>query len=359
NTQSGSHGWRRDSNLTVAARRWSLFGSAAAQYCSRDCCPHLLALLIVAWSRGWLNRSFVRASTVTVQSVAVLPLGNLSGDQEQDFFPDGMTDELITMLAKTSSLRVCERENIKAALSGTIAALGSQYVMSLEAVNCRSATHWLASRLRRRERKGSARISSAASRLREKLGESLASIQKFDKPVEEVTTSSLGALKAYTQGAELFGSGQQLKAIPFFERAKELDPNFAAAYGELASIYSNNGEEERSLEYEKKAFALRDRVSEREKLAITRAYHWMVTGELDKEMETEEMWRQAYPRDTVPLNDLAVNHAIFLGSSRRARRRPTMRSGLALMSSPSLMWLQLRIWHRTVPMRPGRFSTPG
>ena len=74
-----------------------------------------LALLIVAWSRGWLNRSFVRASTVTVQSVAVLPLGNLSGDQEQDFFADGMTDELITMLAKTSSLRVCERENIKAA----------------------------------------------------------------------------------------------------------------------------------------------------------------------------------------------------------------------------------------------------
>jgi len=100
-------------------------------------------------------------------------------------------------------------------------------------------------------------------------------------------------------------------------------------------------------------------VSEREKLAITRAYYWMVTGETDKEIETEEMWRQAYPRDTVPLNDLAVNHAIFLGSSRRARRRPTMRSGLALMSSPSLMWLQLRIWHRTVPMKPGRFSPWG
>ena len=97
-----------------------------------------LALLIVAWSRGWLNRSFVRTSTVTIQSVAVLPLDNLSGDQEQDFFADGMTDELITMLAKISSLRVCERENIKAALNGTIAALGSQYVMSLEAVNCRS-----------------------------------------------------------------------------------------------------------------------------------------------------------------------------------------------------------------------------
>src|SRR5438034_7281303 len=138
NTQSGSHGWRRDSNLTVAARRWSLFGSAAAQYCSRDCCLHLYGTTdrcVVA--RGWLHRA-VRASTVTIQSVAVLPLDNLSGDQEQDFFADGMTDELITMLAKISSLRVCERENIKAALNGTIAALGSQYVMSLEAVNCRS-----------------------------------------------------------------------------------------------------------------------------------------------------------------------------------------------------------------------------
>src|SRR5437879_9304974 len=115
NTQSGSHGWRRDSNLTVAARRWTLFGSAAAQYCSRDCCLHLDGTTdrcVVA--RGWLHRS-VRASTVTIQSVAVLPLDNLSRDQEQDFFADGMTDELITMLAKISSLRVCERENIKAA----------------------------------------------------------------------------------------------------------------------------------------------------------------------------------------------------------------------------------------------------
>src|SRR5207253_3777549 len=96
-------------------RRWSLFGSAAAQYCSRDCCLHLYGTTdrcVVA--RGWLHRS-VRASTVTIQSVAVLPLDNLSGDQEQDFFADGMTDELITMLAKISSLRVCERENIKAA----------------------------------------------------------------------------------------------------------------------------------------------------------------------------------------------------------------------------------------------------
>src|SRR5207249_10170332 len=152
---------------------------------------------------------------------------------------------------------ICERENIKAALNGTIAALGSQYVMSLEAVNCRNGDT-----LAREQVTADAKekvlpaLGSATSGLREKLGESLASIKKFDKPVHEVTTSSLEALKAYSQGDELFSSGQQLKAIPFFERATELDPNFAAAYGELAAIYSNNGEEERSLEYEKRAFAL-------------------------------------------------------------------------------------------------------
>jgi serine/threonine protein kinase/tetratricopeptide (TPR) repeat protein len=209
---------------------------------------------------------------------------------------------------------ICERENIKAALNGTIAALGSQYVMSLEAVNCRTGDTLAGEQVTAEAKeKVLPALGSAASRLREKLGESLASIQKFDKPVEEVTTSSLDALKAYTQGTEMFDSGQQLKAIPLFEHAKELDPNFAAAYEGLAAIYSNNGEEERSLEYEKKAFALRDRVSEREKLSITRAYYWMVTGETDKEIETEEMWRQAYPRDASPLNDLAVNHAVFAG----------------------------------------------
>ena len=115
NTQSGSHGWRRDSNLTVAAAAGRFSAAPLRNIVLGTAVLIFLALLIVAWSRGWLNRSFVRTSTVTVQSVAVLPLDNLSGDQEQDFFADGMTDELITMLAKISSLRVCERENIKAA----------------------------------------------------------------------------------------------------------------------------------------------------------------------------------------------------------------------------------------------------
>ena len=209
---------------------------------------------------------------------------------------------------------ICERENIKAGLNGSIASLGRQYVISLDAINCRTGDS-----LAREQVTADAKekvlpaLGSAAARLRTRLGESLASIQKFDKPFEEATTSSLDALKAYTQGGQVFDSGDQLKAIPAFERAVELDPNFPLAYQGLAAIYSNAGEEERSIEYEKKAFALRDRVSEREKFAITRSYYWMVTGETEKEIATEEAWHQAYPRDISPLNDLAVNYALLLG----------------------------------------------
>jgi tetratricopeptide (TPR) repeat protein/tRNA A-37 threonylcarbamoyl transferase component Bud32 len=214
---------------------------------------------------------------------------------------------------------ICERESIKAALNGSISALGSQYVVSLDAINCRTGDT-----LAREQVTADAKekvlpaLGGAASHLRNQLGESLASIQKFDKPVEEATTSSLEALKAYTQGSETASLGEEIKAIPFFERAVELDPNFASAYALLAGIYSNSGEEERSIEYEKKAFALRERVSEREKFGIDTNYHWMVTGDLDKEMQTEELFRRAYPRDGDPANNLAFNDCIFLGQFEKA-----------------------------------------
>jgi eukaryotic-like serine/threonine-protein kinase len=144
---------------------------------------------------------------------------------------------------------VCERENIQAVINGSIAALGLQYVMSLEALNGHSGES-----LAREQVTADAKekvlptLGSAASQIRSRLGESLSSIQKFDKPIEEATTSSLEALKAFSQGVEVLQSGQQLKAIPFFERAIELDPNFASAYGALAAVYANNGEEGRSIE---------------------------------------------------------------------------------------------------------------
>ena len=237
-------------------------------------------------------------------------------------FPDKRVRETLQYMGRSSDERVngavareiCERENIKAALNGSISALGTQYVISLDALNCRTGDSLARDQVTAdRKEKVLPALGEAATRLRRELGESLASIQKFDKPIEEVTTSSLEALKAYSQAAQIDNSGEGLKAIPLYERAAELDPNFAAAYWSLASIYSNLFEEERSIEYEKKAYALRDRVSDREKFDLNANYHWMVTGDLDKEMEVEELWRQAYPREADPINNLAVDYCIFLG----------------------------------------------
>jgi tetratricopeptide (TPR) repeat protein len=214
---------------------------------------------------------------------------------------------------------ICERANAKAAINGAIAALGSQYVISLDAVNCRTGEALAREQMTAdTKEKVLPSLTPAVSRLRSKLGESLASVQKFDRPVEEATTSSLEALKAYTQAKELDNTGEELKAVPLYQRAIELDPNFALAYAAIAGNYANTGEEERSIEYEKKAFALRDRVSERERFDITSTYHWVVTGDLEKEMETEELWRQTYPRDADASNNLAVEYCFNLGQFEKA-----------------------------------------
>jgi eukaryotic-like serine/threonine-protein kinase len=184
---------------------------------------------------------------------------------------------------------ICERENIKAMLSDSIAALGSQYVVALDAVNCATGDS-----LAREQVTAASKeevlpaVGKAASRLRGKLGESLASIQKFDKPVTEATTSSLEALKAYAAADEMRNGGGEAESIPLFQRAIELDPNFALAYGRLAAIYSNVGEEDRASESARKAFDLRERVSERERFYIE-GHYYFATGDLEKEKETLEL----------------------------------------------------------------------
>ena len=138
--------------------------------------------------------------------------------------------------------------------------------------------------------------------MREKLGESLGSIQQFDAPLE-VTTSSLEALKAFSRGVEQTQNGKFLEAIPFYNHAIELDPGFAYAYGTLAVNYYNTKQPGLAAEYAEKAFALRDRMSELEKLRITSFYHAFVTGEVDKGIETVQLYKRTYPRDERgPLN---------------------------------------------------------
>jgi len=213
---------------------------------------------------------------------------------------------------------ICEREHDKAMLSGSIAALGSQYVVALDATNCATGDSLAREQVTAASKEAVlASVGKAASSLRGKLGESLASIQKFDTPVTEATTSSLEALKAYAAADAMRNGGGEAESLPLFQRAVELDPNFAMAHARLAAIYSNLGEEDRSMEEAKKAFDLRERVSERERLYVD-DHFYMASGNIGKEKETLELAIQTYPNDSNAYTNLALVYGLYLGQYDRA-----------------------------------------
>ena len=214
-------------------------------------------------------------------------------------------DRLTTDVARD----LCQRVGSKAMLAGSIASLGSQYVVTLSAVNCQSGDSLAQEQVQAAGKEQVlAVLGAAVSKMRGKLGESLASIRKFDVPIVQVTTSSLEALRAFSMGTGEFDQGRQLGSLPFYRRAVELDPNFAWAYARMGVIYSNAGENEKAIEYTRKAYELRDRVSEREKLYITSHYYQIVTGEADKSMEILEIYARTYPNDNAPANNLTVGY---------------------------------------------------
>ena len=202
---------------------------------------------------------------------------------------------------------ICQRQGLKAFLAGSIAGLGSHYALTIEAINAQTGDTIAREQV---EADGKeqvlTKLGSAAMTLREELGESLASIQKFATPIESATTSSLGAFKAYVLGDEHRGVGRYAEAIPLYKRATELDPNFALAYARLAVMYSNLRQPDQGASYSAKAFELRDRVSERERFYIDARYYGDVLADVDKTIEVYELWRQTYPRDYVAHNNLAV-----------------------------------------------------
>ncbi len=211
------------------------------------------------------------------------------------------TNERIT---RDVARELCVRTGSKAILLGTISNLGGQYVIGVDAVGC-SSGDTLAEEQEEAATKTDVlkALSKAAASLRSKLGESLASIQKFDVPVE-ATTTSLEALKAFSMGITTSRTKGDAAAIPFFKRALELDPNFAVAYATLGLSYGNLGQASLSAENIKKAYALRDRVSEHEKYRISALYYQNVTGELEQASQVYELWAKSYPKDWVPVGDL-------------------------------------------------------
>ncbi len=303
------------------------------------------ALLIAALAVGglyWRSRSVQRLTEK--DSILLQDFVNTTGDSVFDgtlkqalavqleqspylnIVPDRTIRKALQFMGRSADERVtgsvareiCERENIKAMLGGSIAALGSQYVVALDAVNCRTGDSLAREQVTAQSKEAVlAAVGKAASSLRGKLGESLASIQKFDTPVTDATTSSLEALKAYAAADEMRNGGGEAESMPLFQRAIELDPNFALAYARLAAVYSNLGEEDRSVEVAKKAFDLRERVSEREGFYIA-GHYYSATGDLEKERETLELATKAYPNDSTAFGNLAVVADAYYGQFDKA-----------------------------------------
>ena len=202
---------------------------------------------------------------------------------------------------------VCQRTGSKAMLTGSIAGLGSQYVIGLKAVSCNTGDVLAEAQEQAAGKEAVLKaLDNAAVSLRSKLGESLSSVQKYATPVEEATTPSLEALKAYSLGRKTYSAKGATAALPFFKRAVDLDPKFAVAYAWMGPIYRDLNEVVRAAESARKAYDLREKVSERERFFIEGKYYLIATEELEKAAQTFELWQQTYPRDDLPYRNLGI-----------------------------------------------------
>jgi serine/threonine protein kinase/tetratricopeptide (TPR) repeat protein len=246
----------------------------------------------------------------------------LAVDLEQspylNVFSDAKARHTLTLMGKQPDERItletareiCQRNGVKAVVAGSIASLGSQYVVTLTAIN--AATGDTLSEVQGQadsKEQVLKTLDTTTTQLRGKLGESLASIQKFDRPLEEATTSSLEALKSFSLGDAKHAVSDEYGAIPLYKHAIELDPNFAMAYARLGTIYNNFGQTDLAEQYRNKAFELKDRASEREGLYIT-SHYYADNGDLQKGFAAYELYKQTYPREITPYTNLAVMYAL-------------------------------------------------
>jgi serine/threonine protein kinase/Flp pilus assembly protein TadD len=241
--------------------------------------------------------------------LAQSPLLNILSDQQVRSVLTEMTRPPDQRLTATVAREVCERSGSKAYITGSIANLGGQYVIGLNAVNCRTGDVLARAQIEAASKQQVlGAVGDAAANLRSKLGESLSSIQKFDVPLAQATTSSLEALKAYSFAHSKYAQGDQAGAVPLFQHAIELDPDFAMAYADLGRSYQVLNKYDLMDAALKKAFALRNRVSERENLSISTAYHLFVTQDVDKTIEVSELWERTYPKDELPHRILGLEN---------------------------------------------------
>ena len=238
------------------------------------------------------------------------PFLNVLSDSEVGKTLQQMTRPASAKLTPEVARELCQRAASKAYLAGSIGSLGSEYVLGLKAVNCQNGDALAEEQVTAASKeKVLDALGEAASKLRGELGESLASVQKFDVPLAEATTSSLEALKAFSLGNIAYRNKTTSVALPYHQRAIELDPNFAMGYRAVGLDYAGLGEGWRASEYFSKAFQFREHSSEREKLEISAVYYRLVTGELDKAPQTYQEEIESYPRELNGYGGLSLVYA--------------------------------------------------
>jgi serine/threonine protein kinase/tetratricopeptide (TPR) repeat protein len=263
------------------------------------------------------------------------PFLNVLSDGEITKTLQEMTRPADTKLTPEVARELCQRVSSKAYLAGAIDSLGSSYVLELKAVNCRSGDTLAEEQVTAASKeKVLETLGEAASKLRGELGESLATVQKFDVPLEQASTSSLEALKAYSLGMKAARENSETAALAYQQRAIQLDPNFAMAFRAVGADYFDLQEVGRASEYITKAFELREHASEREKLDISAAYYQNVTGELDKAAETFQEEIESYPRTADAYGNLAI---VYNLQGRYERAGDVMRQALRL-APDSVIW---------------------
>jgi eukaryotic-like serine/threonine-protein kinase len=282
----------------------------------------------------------------------------LAADLEQSPFFNLLSDRKMTatlrLMGRSPDQRVtgdvardlCQRVSGKAMLAGSISNIGNTYLVGLNAINCATGDTLVKHQVEAHGKDDVLKaLGSASTEIRKKLGESLSSVQKFSTPIDEATTSSLEALKAFSIGRRMVDQKGDVAGLPYYQRAVELDPNFASAYAALGVSYDNLGQATRSAENARKAFELRDRVSERERYRISAFYYVVATGELDKADQTYQLWAQNYPRDYVAHGNLG-NDFMLLGQWEKAAQETEE----AIRSEPNtavgrsnLVWMQLAL----------------
>jgi eukaryotic-like serine/threonine-protein kinase len=250
-------------------------------------------------------------------------------------------------LTPETAFEVCERTASAAVISGSISSLGSQYVLALRAKDCRSGRLFDEQQIQvARKEDVLHALTGMASQFRRKAGESLKTVQEHAKPLEEATTTSLEALKAYSTGVKVQNTSGSLSAIPFLKRAIELDPKFAQAYAYLSRMYGDVGDYELSSEIAAKAYELRDQASDPERFFITAHYYIAVTGNMEKAEKTCSAWAQTYPRDKAPhgfraglIYPVLGNFEATVGESKEViRLDPNFPIGYSILTS-AYTWL--------------------